>query len=234
MKAKTLLILLSTSALCTVAMATDLQEQLRERTERALTQPPLKAPVPQVPLSEEQRQRTKEALSQTPQRYGLPDVRVKPSQRVDINEVLRSAPKIERESSSGPIVFVSLSMPLGSLVRLAADAQKVGGVLVMRGTVNGSLKQTVEAVQRLSEQGVEIQIDPQAFGRYQVSVVPSMVVDLSGPQGCEATKACSNRSPVIEGDVSLGYSLAYIARNTRPGKLRTEVDRWLSTLGAPQ
>ena len=234
MIAKTFLVLLSASALCTVATATDLQEQLRERTERALTQPPLKAPLPQVPLSEEQRQRTKEALSQTPQRYGLPDVRVKPSQRVDINEVLRSAPKIERESSSGPIVFVSLSMPLGSLVRLAADAQKVGGVLVMRGTVNGSLKQTVEAVQRLSEQGVEIQIDPQAFGRYQVSVVPAMVVDLSGPQGCEATKACANRSPLIEGDVSLGYSLAYIARNTRPGKLRTEVDRWLSILGAPQ
>lgn len=216
------------------AGATDLNEQLRDRTERALQQQPIKSVIPEAELGEDQRKRTQDALRQAPQRYGLPDVRLQRSQRVDINEVLRSAPKIERESSSGPIVFVSLSMPLGSLVRLAADAQKVGGVLVMRGTVNGSLKQTVEAVQRLSEQGVEVQIDPQAFTRYNVNVVPAMVVDLSGPQGCEATKACANRSPLIEGDVSLSYSLGYIARTARSGKLKSEVDRWVSLLGAVQ
>ncbi len=216
------------------ASASDLQEQLRERTDRALNQAPVKIPVPDGNLSDEQRKRTREALSQEPQRYGMPEPRIQRSQRVDLNELLRTAPKVDRVASSGPIVFVSLSMPMGSLVRLAGDAQRVGGVLVMRGTVNGSLKQTVEAVQRLSEQGVEVQIDPQAFARYQVEVVPAMVVDLSGPQGCEAAKACANRSALIEGDVSLAYSLAHIARTSKPGKLKTEVDRWVSVLGGVQ
>jgi conjugal transfer pilus assembly protein TrbC len=226
--------LFSCAFACAAAVAADLNGQLRERTDRALQQPPMKGMVPEGDIGEEQRKRTQEALRQTPGRYGLPDVRVQRSQRVDINEVLRTAPKVERDTATGPIVFVSLSMPMGSLVRLAADAQKVGGVLVMRGTVNGSLKQTVEAVQRLSEKGVEVQIDPQAFTRYQVTAVPAMVVDLSGPQGCEATKACANRSPLVEGDVSLKYSLEYIARTSRPGRLKTEADRWIAMLGGVQ
>ncbi len=233
MRRHAIVVLFVASMSCLTSGATDLNEQLRDRTQRAINQPPIKGSVPEGVLGADEHQRTQEALRQNPQRYGLPEVRVQRSQRVDINEVLRTAPKVERDASTGPIVFVSLSMPMGSLVRLAEDAQKIGGVLVMRGTVNGSLKQTVEAVQRLSEKGVEVQIDPQAFTRYQVNVVPAMVVDLSGPQGCEASKACANRSALIEGDVSLGYSLAYIARTTS-GKLKTEADRLVSILGGVQ
>ncbi len=208
----------------------DLNSVLRERTQRALEQAPIRQGVPDATLSAEERRRIQEALGQTPAPGRLPDLQVRRPQGIDLNEVLRSAPKVEREAGNGPIVFVSLSMPRPSLLRLAADAQRINGALVMRGTVNGSLRQTVEAVRQLSEQGVEIQIDPQAFERYQVKVVPSVVVDLTGSAGCEAAKACADRSAVIEGDVTLRHALTYITRFSKPGKLQNRVKQWLSAL----
>ena len=200
-----------------------------ERTQRALDQPLIRQPVPDAQMTDELRERTKNALAQQP-RQGIPDVPVAKRNSVDIKDLLRSAPKVDHESGSGPIVFVSLSMPMGSLVQLATDAKSVGGVLVMRGTVNGSLKQTVASVQRLSQEGVEVQIDPQAFTRYQVSVVPSVVVDLSGQSGCEAARACADRSDLIEGDVTLRHSLEHIARTAKSKRLKSQVEQWVLAL----
>ena len=211
------------------ASAADPAADARKRTQRALEQPPLRAPLPDGAATDEQRQRTRKALEQSP-RPGIPDVALQRDQQFNLNDLLRSAPKVETESNTGPIVFVSLSMPMGSLQRLAADAHKVGGVLVMRGTVNGSLRQTVKAVQRLSEQGVEVQLDPQAFTRYRVVVVPSVLVDLSGPSGCEAARACADRSVLVEGDVSLAHSLDHIARFSLSPKLKSQATQWVALL----
>ncbi len=219
------------SLLALPVQAENLDSVLRERTKKALEQAPIRQGVPDSPLTDQDRRRIQDALGQTPAPGRLPDLQVRRHQGIDLNEVLRSAPKVERDGSSGPIVFVSLSMPKSSLLRLAADAQKINGALVMRGTVNGSLKQTVEAVRQLSQQGVEIQIDPKAFQHYQVKVVPSIVVDLGGRgSSCETAKACAGQVSVIEGDVTLRYALSRIARFSPSGKLQRQVEQWLSIL----
>lgn len=227
---RTFILSFLTLSLALPIQAEDLDPTLRERTQKALEQAPIRAGVPDASLSTEDRRRIREVLGQSPGPNRLPDIQARRPERIDLNEVLRSAPKVDRDGSSGPIVFVSLAMPKQSLLRLAADAQKINGALVMRGTVNGSLKQTVQAVRQLSEQGVEIQIDPQAFSRYQVKVVPSVVVDMSGSTSCETTKACADRSAVIEGDVSLRHALTHVAHASKPGKLQRHVKEWLSVL----
>lgn len=225
------------AALClwqTPTWSNEVTKDLQDRTQRALEQPPMRRPLPEVRITDELREQTKRALSQEPKR-GIPDVEVSRRNSVDIKDLLRSAPKVDTEHRTGPIVFVSLSVPMGSLVQLASDAKSVGGVLVMRGTVNGSLAQTVAAVQRLAQQGVEVQIDPQAFTRYQVSVVPSVVVDLSGQSGCEATRACADRSALVEGDVTLRHSLDHIAKTTKSKRLKGQVEQWITALnGGPR
>lgn len=210
--------------------AEDLNSVLRERTQKALEQAPIRQGLPDAALSDQERRRIRGTLGQEPVPGRMPDIQVRRPHSVDLNEVLRSAPKLDRHASGGPIVFVSLAMPRPSLLRLAADAHKLNGVLVMRGTVNGSLRQTVEAVRQLSDQGVEVQIDPQAFQRYKVKVVPSLVVDLAGVTGCDTSKACADRSAVVEGDVTLRHALSHVARTSKPGKLQSQVQQWLSVL----
>lgn len=226
------------ASVCTTAWAQqpadDLGPELRDRTRDALDQPLTRPPLPDGRSTAEQAERTRRALEQAP-RGGMPEVSVTRRQQLDLNELLRAAPKVESEHTSGPVVFVSLSMPQGSLLRLAHDAQKIGGVLVMRGTVNGSLKQTVAAVQRLSAQGVEVQIDPQAFTRYGVSVVPSVVLDLGGVSGCDTSRSCRDRSALIEGDVTLRHSLEHMARTASSQRVRAQAREWVASLdgGAP-
>lgn len=233
MQLPTLLVACAVLLVIGSTVAAEENDLLRSRTQEVLKQPPLRMPIPEVPISEEQRKRTSKALSQSPIK-GMPEVTVSRPQGVDINEIIRkSAPDLQTASkdSSGPMIFVSLSMPQGSLKQLALDAQKVGGVLLMRGTVNRSLKETVAAIKPLADQGVEINIDPTSFERYGIKVVPTFVVDLSGARGCDDGVACAQRSALIEGDVTLAHALEYIARTTsKDGSLHKQVAVWRSEL----
>jgi conjugal transfer pilus assembly protein TrbC len=233
MQLPTLLVACAVVLLIGSSVAAEENDLLRSRTESVLKQPPLRLPVPDASMTEEQRQRTSRALHQSPIK-GMPDVKVARPQGVDINEIIRSsAPELQTTSkdSLGPMIFVSLSMPVASLKKLAMDAQKVGGVLLLRGTINRSLKETVAAIKPLADQGVEVNIDPTSFERYGIKVVPTFVVDLSGAQGCDGGTACAQRSALIEGDVTLGHALEHIARTTiKDGSLHKQVAVWQSEL----
>lgn len=106
---------------------------------------------------------------------------------------------------SGPqlLVFISLSMPSASLETVFAQAERAQAVLVLRGLVNGSWRETATALQPLlGRYRVALQIDPQAFDRYGISAVPSLVL------------RSGNAGPFVRasGDVSLDYALATMQR----------------------
>ncbi|MDR2260768.1 MAG: type-F conjugative transfer system pilin assembly protein TrbC, partial [Azoarcus sp.] len=85
--------------------------------------------------------------------------------------------------------------------------------LVIRGFVNGSLRETVSQVQQiLGAHKASIQIDPRAFDRYAVTKVPSFVLVRAGERakaGSCADGACAppNAYLLLAGDVSLDYAL---------------------------
>lgn len=101
-------------------------------------------------------------------------------------------------------VFVSMSMPEASLKRIALETAKVGGVMVFRGFINDSLKETVNATKQFANLGAEIQINPELFAAYEVKEVPTYILaaEHENKTGCSKEKACAGYIR-LEGDASL-------------------------------
>jgi conjugal transfer pilus assembly protein TrbC len=111
------------------------------------------------------------------------------------------------------LIFVSFAMPEASLSRLVDQASRAGGVIVIRGLVHGSLKETVQRAQALiGQRRVGFQIDPQAFDRFSVAATPTFVLVKDGAQTAPcAAGTCFDRAGFVSatGDVSLRYALEY-------------------------
>ena len=63
-------------------------------------------------------------------------------------------------------------MPEASLKSLAQEAERYQAILVLRGLVNDSFKETAQALQHL---GLSAQINPEAFDRHHINQVPTFV-----------------------------------------------------------
>ena len=119
--------------------------------------------------------------------------------------------------NGGPrlLVFVSFSMPERTWQRLLQQAERAQATLVLRGLVDGSLRQTVLRMQQLiGQRKVAVQIDPQAFDRHAVTVVPTIVLLRAGSnEGVPCAAGTCATSPTgaghlqASGDVSLDYAL---------------------------
>ena len=123
-----------------------------------------------------------------------------------------------RPGKAGPkvLIFVSFAMPEATLQRLVDQAARAGATLVLRGLVNGSIRDTVTRMQALiGSHRVAVQIDPESFDRYQVLTTPTFVLseNASDVASCEAT-VCSPRVAYskVAGDVSLDYALKHLTR----------------------
>lgn len=120
------------------------------------------------------------------------------------------------QAGPGLLIFVSFSMPEPTLQRLIDQAAKAQASLVIRGFVNGSLRETVAHAQGLiGNRQVAFHIDPQAFDRFAVAKTPTFVLVRDGAQG----QACSaglcfpaDAFVATSGDVSLDYALEFIER----------------------
>ena len=115
------------------------------------------------------------------------------------------------------LVFVSFAMPEPTLRRLIEQAARARATLVLRGFVNGSLRETVARTQALiGARKVAFQIDPQAFDRFAIARTPSfvMVRDGASTTTC-ASGQCFARDAFVRvaGDVSLDYALEYVERS---------------------
>lgn len=117
-------------------------------------------------------------------------------------------------------VFVSLSMPKSSLIRLGKDMNKAGGTLVFRGFHKDKMSEMQKALRFLTEEGVtDIAIDPEGFKRYNVTAVPTYVLarvkeNAERTASCGDTKQCDGADYVaVSGDATLGYALEYMQQH---------------------
>jgi conjugal transfer pilus assembly protein TrbC len=116
------------------------------------------------------------------------------------------------------LVFVSLSMPQGSLRRLIEQGERSRAVLVLRGLKEGSMVKTAVAVRELlGGHKTAIQIDPQGFDRFGVSQVPTFVLLKDGTQlqHC-ADASCLPPAAYVQvaGDVTIDYALEWIGERS--------------------
>lgn len=114
------------------------------------------------------------------------------------------------------LVFVSFSMPESSLKRIAAETARIGGVMVIRGFKDGSLRKTIEASQELAALQGELLIHPELFDHYQITEVPTTVLAKTGDlseSSCQENQEmglCTEHYQV-KGDISLHAALEYFA-----------------------
>ena len=122
-------------------------------------------------------------------------------------------------AASGPrlLVFISFAMPEATITQLLDQAARARATLVLRGFVNGSLRETVEHMQRLiGTRQVAVQIDPHAFDRFAITRTPSFVLvrDGAASQPCAAGMCiASDQFVLAAGDVSLDYALTFFERS---------------------
>jgi len=122
---------------------------------------------------------------------------------------------------AGPkvLIFVSFAIPEATLQRLVDQAARAGATLVLRGLVNGSIRDTVNRMQALiGSRRVAVQIDPEAFDRYGITRTPTFVLVLERA----GTEACTSRvcglplqSVKVAGDVTLDYAMQYLSRRSQ-------------------
>ena len=126
-------------------------------------------------------------------------------------------PAMAAKAGPGLLIFVSFSMPASTLARLVDQAARARASLVLRGLVNGSLRDTVERMRRLiGNRQVSVQIDPQAFDRFSIVRTPSFVLVRDGaqPQLCGAGMCfAADQFALAAGDVSLDYALERFQRS---------------------
>ncbi|MBK6639094.1 MAG: type-F conjugative transfer system pilin assembly protein TrbC [Rhodocyclaceae bacterium] len=134
------------------------------------------------------------------------------------------------------LIFVSTSVPTRALEMLGKQASKTGAVLVMRGLkkplgTKGALTETEKAMQPVVAAGGTVQINPELFNRYGVSVVPTFVITADVEEGC-GSEQCVAQSYALAGDVTLEYALeTWSSRGGRAGQI---ADAYLARMQVQQ
>ncbi len=141
-----------------------------------------------------------------------------PAQGIDIEAIanrINNGNKPDADKKlSGVYVFVTLSMPKGSLDRVISDSAKAKSIIVVRGLIGNSLRETAKYVGDMAaKREVACEIDPTKFTKFGVTHVPTTVVVVGEPMPCDG--GCADAAPKfysVEGDVSLSYALEHIAK----------------------
>ena len=108
----------------------------------------------------------------------------------------------EQVSDSNLMIFISSSIPKESLKNYYIEAKKYNGILLIRGFVNNSLKDTVSYFKKAGEEGVRVSIDPASFKKYNITAVPVIIIKDSNSD--------SNSYHKITGNVTVNYALQQI------------------------
>jgi len=146
-------------------------------------------------------------------------------QRLDLAAVARGfdaagAAAAAHALAKGPqlLVFVSLTMPDGSLRHLIEQGERTRATLVLRGLKDGSMVKTAAAVRQiLGNHKTALQVDPQGFDRFGVNQVPTFILLKDGAQlqRCDDTSCVPPGSYAeVSGDVTIEYALEWIEKRS--------------------
>ena len=139
------------------------------------------------------------------------------------------------------VMFVSSSMPLTTLRNYARDLSKVGGVMVMRGSVGGisKMNETISLTRNVlvanptcegakcKMWGTEMLIDPMLFRLYGISKVPALIYqpDMHIQSYCDGLEKATKASAVVYGDASVHTLLERMNMISPDAKVKSLVER---------
>lgn len=107
------------------------------------------------------------------------------------------------DNAPAVMMFVSFSMSQDDLRERVKDAADLGVTVVLRGMVNGDMRQTGTRVAQLVKETNKggMQIDPVSFRHYGVTSVPTLIVK------------CGGKSDRVLGDITLRDALKKVAED---------------------
>ena len=119
---------------------------------------------------------------------------------------------------AGLYIFVSSSMPKPLLKNYIKETNKYGGVVVFKGLPNGSFKELTSLIIELTgtkngelEQNPSMQIDDEAFDRFNITSVPSIV--LAKEEEYIPNQSLNITYDKISGNVGVKYALEEFAKS---------------------
>ena len=140
-----------------------------------------------------------------------------------------------QESGSIPLVFISFSMPEVLIEDYIQEARMYGGVLVLRGLIHNSLKQTVAKLKEIEgsdgkKSNIAITIHPHLFKLYNITQVPTIVVSKDNLACILKYDDCSTlyEYDKISGSITIGYALEEFEKNGSSLGLRKIAKEMLS------
>lgn len=145
-----------------------------------------------------------------PQVKAFPRAEAAPDTNIDIEAIADRYRHVAKSRlSASAMVFASFSMPAGSLRRLLVDAGRAGIPVLLRGFPGGSIRSTAIAVQQLDVSASHVQVNPNAFFKYQVLVVPALVLVRAGSADQLSKDGCAlpDNYVKVTGDVTLDRAL---------------------------
>ncbi|HMX98659.1 MAG TPA: type-F conjugative transfer system pilin assembly protein TrbC [Agitococcus sp.] len=126
-----------------------------------------------------------------------------------------------------PFVLVSFSMSSDTLKNLSQEMSRIEGSIAFRGAKNDDLRKMRDEFARL---GLEGQIDPSLFKRFEVQEVPTFILPLEPVPHCESDACPAGKYIKVSGLVSLESALEFISRNSREKNAKAIAEQWLDKL----
>ena len=152
-------------------------------------------------------------------------------EQLEIKTGFKSNSDEERERQfAGLYIFVSTSMPKPLLKSYLQEANKYGGVLVLKGLPQGSFKELTKFVidltgnnGNLQDIAANIQIDDEAYERFKVVSVPTIV--LSKEDDYHPNQTAIFQFDKMVGNVGVKYSLEEFSKS---GELKVQALGYLN------
>lgn len=134
----------------------------------------------------------------------------------DLARQFRQQPIQTKPATPEMMIFVSFSMPRGSLLRIVEQSERTGARLIFRGFYGDKMTDMAAHISALlGKHRVEAVIHPPAFNQFKVNQVPALVLAQSNA-GDQLDSGCAQpeRYVKVTGDVSQDYALEYIERTS--------------------
>src|SRR5690606_18208292 len=134
------------------------------------------------------------------------------SPTLDLEELQAAYEANQHKHLNQLMIFVSASMPKAALEEYSIQAKKAGAVLVFRGLINNSFKQTTSFIYSLNSQGTTAIIDPLSYHNFNITSVPQIVV-ITDKHNCKWGRCEQTpKHDKIQGNISLEYALSEISK----------------------
>lgn len=141
----------------------------------------------------------------------------------------------EKKAVPPLLVFISSSMPPASVKAVTQDVVRAGGVAVLRGLVNDSMKDTASYLFSAfgeKAQNLGVIIDPRLFRVYGVNAAPTFIVAQKGAEPCDGKDCETPAYDKVVGDITLRKALEIVVRDGDAG--RVVAAKGLASLGGAQ